>query len=402
MHASRWFKIFLITFTSLGLGRIQVGWADSYYSSIGLGLPRYFVSQKAAGMGGAGIGIAETLSLNAMNPAANEINSATCLAIQFEYEYANSQSDIGKVNTANGNAAGVQFMFPVKKRLTFISLIQPLTISRYLLKAEQRADTLDFARTIKGNGGLSVGSLGLQYGLRDKVYFAALINFNFGSVNEEWDLLFDQADYLDSKDRYNSHLSGLSYDLGLWLKPFKRWALGGVYKTGCDLDQRTDIRAGSGYTETLPKGTIHYPQAFGVGCSYAVASWQWAVDYYLQNWSRYRVNGRLREDFKDYQRFSAGVEWLRSNRPTERYSQRIAYRLGVYYAQLPYTNSSGNSVNEKFVTAGLSLPFQMNNGRVEFAVEAGVRGDRSQFLYQENVYRFTISLMGGERWFIRR
>jgi len=373
--------------------------ADSYYSSFGLGLPRYYVSQKATGMGGAGIGIADPFALNTMNAAANQTGVATCLGVQFDYEWVQSASTLGEVQTANGNAAGVQFIFPLKNRITFISLLRPLTISRFMLKADLKADTLTYSHIIKGNGGLSAGSLGLQYNLNDRVMVAGLINFNFGTIKEEWQYTFAPSGYVNSDDQYNSHLSGITYDLGVLLKPVQRLGVGLIYKTGRDLKQKTDISASSGFSQTLPEGTIRYPGAFGFGVSLSVAKTVWALDYYQQDWSAYRVNGVSREAFKDYQRIGGGVEYSQSSRPTDRYLQRIAWRLGAYSAQLPYANAAGDAVGEQFITAGVSLPFKRDNGRIDMAVELGLRGERTHFLYEEKILRFSVSVMGRERWF---
>ncbi len=398
MFASRIKKILFLS-AVLATAAWRPARADSYYSSFGLGVPRYYVSQKATGMGGAGIGIVDPFALNTMNAAANHTGVATCLGVQFDYEWVQSASPLGDVQTANGNAAGVQFMFPLKNQLTFISLLRPLTISRYMLEAELKADTLAYSQIIKGNGGLSAGSLGLQYNLKDRVMVAGLINFNFGTVKEEWKYTFVPSGYVNSDDQYNSHLSGITYDLGMLLKPVQRLGVGLVYKTGSDLKQKTDISASSGFSQTLPEGTIHYPSAFGFGVSLSLAKTVWALDYYQQDWSAYRVNGASREAFKDYQRIGGGVEYLRSNRPTDRYAQRIAWRFGAYYAQLPYTNAAGDAVSERFITTGVSLPFKRDNGRVDMAVEFGLRGEQTHFLYEEKILRFSVSVMGRERWF---
>ncbi len=395
--------IILLIAACLAFGlMIRTAAADSYYSTIGLGLPKYYVSQKAVGMGGAGIGVSETLTLNALNPAANDIRGITSLSVQFEYEFVNSQSDVGKTNTLNGNASGLQFMFPLKKYLTFISMVRSLTSSRYMLNTVQYSDSARYTRTIEGNGGLSAVALGVQYKYKDLVSVAGLINYNFGSINEIWKLEFDDSEYQDSKDSYNSHLSSVSYDLGLLVKPGRRWSVGLLYRTGCDLDQRTDVQLGTGYAKKYPNGKISWPSALGAGFSFSLAKMLIAVDYFSQSWSNYQVDGIKRNDFKNYWRLGGGLEYLDSSRPTDRYSRRVAYRLGAYYAQLPFSYSSGNAVDEVFITAGLSLPFSMNNGRVDMALEAGKRGNTTVFPYQENILRFSISVMGGERWFMRR
>jgi hypothetical protein len=376
--------------------------ADSYYSSIGLGLPKYYVSQKAVGMGGAGIGVSETLTLNAMNPAANDIRGATSLSVQFEYELVNSENRLGKTTTLSGIPSGLQFVFPIKKSVTFITMISPLTSSSYMLDTEQMSDSTKYTRSINGNGGLSAAALGLQYRFKDLFSVAGLVNFNFGSINEVWRLQFDDAEYTDAKDSYNSHLSGISYDLSLLVKPNRRWSLGLVYRTGCNLSQRTDLKLGTGYSTKNPDGKITWPGAIGAGIAWSIPKMLFAFDFYSQSWSNYKVNGVKRGDFKNSWRLGGGMEYQNSSRPTDHYRRRIAYRVGAYYSQLPFSYNSGNAVDEMFITTGLSLPFSMNNGRVDLAIEAGKRGNQTAFPYQENILRFSISIMGGERWFARR
>ena len=76
--------VFILFFLSLSLGAQQI-FADSYYSSIGLGLPRYYISARSAGLGGAGISLRDRLSLNALNLAADDTKGMTTIAVNFQY-----------------------------------------------------------------------------------------------------------------------------------------------------------------------------------------------------------------------------------------------------------------------------------------------------------------------------
>jgi hypothetical protein len=277
-----------------------------------------------------------------------------------------------------------------------------LTASKYTLRAEQTEGAVPYTQTIKGNGGLSTAGLGLQYRYKELFSIASVINFNFGSVNESWNLSFSSDEYVDAADKFNSHLSGTSVDIGLLLKPMRKLTLGMVYKGSTDLLQRTDVTYGSGYVFKQQDGHISYPASWGSGFSLAVRKVNFAADYFSQLWSNYKVNGIARDDFKDYQRFSLGAEYLRSSKTTDKYGHRVSYRLGGYIANLPISSPDGNGLTEKMVTLGMTLPFMMNNGRIDLGLELGVRGNQSQFLYREAVYRFTAGVAGGERWFSRR
>ncbi|MBN2356621.1 hypothetical protein JXO59_10950, partial [candidate division KSB1 bacterium] len=110
--------------------------ADSFYSSIGLGLPRYTVSAKAVGMGGAGIGVVDRLALNTMNPAANNIEGMTSLGVNLEYEYVENKNSLESIYTRYGNAAGMQFFIPLYKKVILLTMLRPLTSSRYTMETD--------------------------------------------------------------------------------------------------------------------------------------------------------------------------------------------------------------------------------------------------------------------------
>lgn len=377
--------------------------ADSYYSSIGLGLPKYLVTTKAAGMGGAGIAVLDRLALNSLNPAAINIQGMTTLGVNMEYEMAHNESGLGSANTRYGNAMGMQFIVPVKKELLFMTMLRPLTGSRYTLSFASTDTALAYTRTLNGNGGVSSAALGLQYNYRGWLAVAAMADLHFGAFNEKWDYDFVDAEFRDGTDEFNSHLYGVGYDLSAWWRINERFAVGGLYRSGSRLNMETSVDLANGVKISADsnKIDIDYPAALGFGAALTLKKWLFAADFYRQGWEKYRLDGAA-GGLKPYTRLSAGIEYRDSRTALDRYRRRIGWRLGGYYAELPFANGAGETVHETFLTLGVGLPFPVTVGQVDLAVEVGRRGDVERFMYKDTIIRISGSLVGSERWFQRR
>lgn len=378
--------------------------ADSYYSSIGLGLPKYMVSTKASGMGGAGIGVMDRIALNSLNPATLNIQGMTTLGVNFEYEISDNQSNVGSAVTRYGNAMGMQFIVPVQKKVTLFVMLRPLTNSRYTL-AYTNADTaLAYTRTIKGDGGINAGVFGLQYNLKERLFIAANANFNFGAFNEQWEYTFVDDGYRDATDEFNSHLWGFGYDLSFLYKLNGLVSIGGLYRSGSRLNMETSIDLSSAKAIDADSNRIKldYPAAFGAGVALTLKKWLFAADYYRQGWQDYAHDGKKVPGLESFQRVSVGAEYTDTRSRLEGYRRRISWRLGGYYSQLPFTNAAGENVHESFISLGCGLPFSVTAGQVDIALEVGRRGDVGRFMYEDTIFRVSGSLTGGERWFQRR
>jgi len=376
--------------------------ADSYYSALGLGMPRYFVSPKAVGMGGAGIGVVDRFTLNAMNPAALNIGNITTVAVDFQYENVENKYSGNKITTRNGNASGFRFIVPLKAYLKMIMSLRPLAASRYVFQKRFSNDSVTYDRFVKGSGGLNAAGLGLQYIVMPGLAVGGVINFNFGSFNEEWKTEFSEPGYKNSDDKINSHLWGGGLQLGILYNPIKNLGIGVTYQSSSNL--RTNTQTEFGTEGTIESETIRlsYPSALGAGVSFGFSKLVLAADFFTQFWNKYTVAGRDINNFGAFKRYSGGIEYLNSRDPLAAYGKKISYRLGGYFAQLPFKDIAGNAVKEKFMSFGLGFPFQGNQGRVDTAVEIGTRGPSSQMNSQDIVIRISGSVTGGELWFQRR
>ncbi len=379
----------------------QSAWADSFYSSIGLGIPRYYVSPMSVGMGGAGIGVIERLTVNAMNPAAINVMGITTLSVDFEYESVDSKNSLAAVNTRHGNASGFRFVVPLKRYLNLLTFLKPLAGSRYTLSLKETTESLDYTRIVKGNGGLNAAGIGMQYQIKPWIALGSMINFHFGSYNEEWKTDFVEETFTDASDEFNSYFWGIGFDLGALFKPRPNIGIGMVYKYGGGLDAETQSTLGSGYDLETTTVDISLPSAYGLGISYAFPKLLLALDYFTQSWTKYKVQNAHRDNLNDYWRIGGGLEFLATKDFLAGYYKRISLRLGAYYAELPFTNSDQSSVSEKFLTLGIGLPFHINSGRVDLSLELGTRGQLPQADYRDAIIRFSGSITGSELWFQR-
>ncbi len=376
--------------------------ADSFYSSLGLGLPKYFISTKSAGMGGVGLAIVDPLSLNGINPAAFYINGVTTVSLDFQVESADIKNTQSKVNMRDGNAVGFHFVFPLHKSITFLSSLTPKVFSRYHLSSEQELDDIDFLKKVNGNGGLSSANLGLQYSQSRKLSIAAQMNYYFGSHNENWKTVFLTDGYVDGEDEITSHFWGIGFSIGMLARPLDNLSIGMVYYSASNIDVETSMTLSSFYQPSASRTKLDYPSSFGFGLGYQIKKILVGLDYYNQQWSQYSVENGESSQLNNYWRIGSGIEYQDAKATNVRYLRRVIYRIGAYYAKLPFSNSENESVSEQFVSVGLGLPFLQNRGRVDLALEYGTRGVLEHDPYQENLFRISCSITGGELWFQRR
>ena len=376
--------------------------ADSFYSTIGIGIPIYHISAKANGMGGAGLALFDRLSLNGMNPAAINTQSLTSISVDYVYEMVDHRYQGQSVQSRFGNAAGFQFVVPLKQELVFLTSLKPLAFSRYTLSDEQNIGEESYQRLIRGTGGLNAAQIGLQVILTKWCAIAVQGRYHFGNYSEDWKTDFENIDFIDTTDKITSHLRGWGANFGVAMKPSKSWAIGIIGSPAVKLNVDNRATLGS-YKRTVGQDhRITYPATLGLGLAKTIGKVTIAGDYFMQFWSKYRMDGQRADGYQDFRRMGGGIEYVDSTDPMVKYLRRILYRIGTHYAQLPYKNSADEPIDEFFVTAGLGFPFSINNGRIDIALELGQRNLQSSNVMQERIIRFSATITGLELWFQTR
>ncbi len=376
--------------------------ADSFYSVQGLGLPYYFVSPQASGMGGAGIGVGQYLALNEINPAALDLKGYTMVSINFQGSSVYNTVGDETVNTRQGNATGFRFAIPIlQRRLALLASLKPIVRSRTLMKFEQDYNDFTMTRTATANGGITSASIGAYYAIMPGVNVGGMFDFNFGAYTEVWKTEFNDDKFLDTNEDITSHLWGTGIQLGVHLKPLPFFNIGAVYKSGSSLAVETTKIAGSGLTLDPINQNADYPASAGAGVALEFTKFLIVADGYLQFWDNYTIDGQTQESVDNYYRLSAGAEYVDSKDFMAGYGRRVAYRIGTSYARLPFVDPFGVQAEELFVTVGFGLPFSKNLGRIDLALEYGNRWSAENYEYSEKLFRINASVTSAEKWFQR-
>lgn len=185
------------------------------------------------------------------------------------------------------------------------------------------------------------------------------------------------------------------------------WCVGGVYETSQKLPleiTRHTIGAIDRFTGT----TLTLPSGFTVGISAPVRDRLRAVAQYRRaNWDRSSLQSKL-VDFRALERLSLGLERKRGTEDGMAFWRRIPIRVGGYLLRWPdllpvagALDISGGkaAVDEWALTLGSGILTQDKGGGLDFSLEVGSRGSRSELGVGERFMRLGISLLlSDETW----
>jgi hypothetical protein len=395
-------KLIFISLISVFLFFPVVASADSFFSSAGLGLPQYYISTQSTGMGGAGIGVRQYLALNEMNPAALDLKGVTMISAGLVGESIGHTIGSSSATTRQANAAGFRMAVPLSKnRFAMLFSLKPLMTSRLNVDFKQTIDENNVTRTLDGKGGISSVSLGAQFTIIKGVAVGALFDFYFGTYHELWKTNFDDDTFLNTRENVSSHLYGKGAQFGLYLQPIKALSFGATWSTASRLNMETLAVTGGGKALDPVNQVANYPTSMGLGAAVDLKKFLFAVDVYTQLWNDFKVDDASVSNIADYLRVGAGIQYLDSKDYLASYARRIAFRVGGYYARLPYVDSYGVQASEIMWSLGMGFPFNKNAGSFDFALEFGKRSSSDLFPYSENIYRITASVTSAEKWFVR-
>lgn len=393
-----YFLINLMSIVALLTGTVV---ADSFFSSAALGLPHYVVSAPAIGMGGAGIGVRQYLTLNEMNPAAVDLKGMSMVTAGLQAEAITHTIGDASTATRQANAAGFRLAVPIKSQFAVMFAFKPRTATRYTVDSETFIGDDKMTRTLDGKGGLNAVSLGGHYVIVKGVVFGAMFDYYFGTFQELWKTDFDNPDFLDTRENASSNFYGKGVQVGLFLQPWKALSFGAVFSSSSRLNAETSVVTGGGKSLEPVKQKADYPAGVGLGTAVTLNKFLITADLYQQWWTNFKIDGVVSTKTADYFRAGVGAEYCDAKDDLADYLRRISYRLGGYYARLPFVDGSGEQASELIATLGLGFPFKKNAGRIDLALEVGERSAGSAYPYSEKILRFSAYVTGAERWFIR-
>ena len=384
--------------------------AGSPLSARGIGVPGWFPSGKAIGMGGVGISILDSLDLNRLNPAALIPLTDTRVSTFLLYESTKTVTDVTSLTSSCSNFDGFVFALPLKRSWAIGVGLTPLTDVDFYFSSKQILAEQKYEKSIRGGGGLNAGSLFTAIAL-GRVHLGVDAQFIFGKTEETWRVNYSNDLFDDSIHYKSTSIWGWNFKLGMILR-LSRINLGAIFSPGCGLRYKTEQayqvyhklpkkEYRSVHKSEINRGSMDFPLSWGLGISWDLkGKYLLGLDFYDQDWRRFKIDGITPSEMNDSYRVSIGAEITPSRGEVTPYFKRISYRCGYSYSLLYYKDLDGKGLHQYLFTFGLGLPFNRNRGKVDLALEFGKRESLGDGL-KENILRIAISLAGGERWFLK-
>jgi len=400
---SSWLIISALSSTALAGG--------SSYSRFGLGDLLHYGGSRTDAMGGAGIALLGDGFINRLNPAGLARISNTRISGGFQYVNFSSEDVVGSGSFARGEFKGLAFGFPIDKEKGIALSLESTPFSSVHYAIENAATQLH--QSFYGTGGLSLLGLGGSYGPAKDLLLGLKFNYLYGRIRQVGKFDFVDASFTDSDIHRSDFYSGFNFTIGaiyegvstlLDAPSMKPLTVGFIISTPAQfsVDRESVLTTGDNATSDTTftsSGKVDLPLALGAGFSYQFSNrFNLIGDVYHQFWKEASLFGSKSADLRNSTRISLGFEAL-PERDIDTYWKRVAYRAGFYYHSA-YYNINQTPINELFVTAGLGLPIGPD-ARLNVGLHAGIRGETSNNLQRDTIFRFTVSLSASEAWFLR-
>lgn len=395
---------------------------SSPYSRYGLGELHSYSFGRSTAMGGASIASRNGQQINLANPAS--YSAIDSLGFMFEFgidaKGAKFKNDIGSSYQTDANFQYFAMNFQISNALgTSLGLVPFSDVGYNVAVNENIENTGDIVTTYYGAGTISKAFLGLAFEPWQFISFGANLNYFFGMLNRNAEVVFlDGSDFYSVQQYKSLRVSDFSLDFGaqvsIPLNAKNKIILGAIFENNpkynakySDITQK-NISSGSGIDQdTLfyaaeKDGTIEYPITYGGGVSFVTKDkLEINVDYYHQNWERAKFLGDKSRFLTDLNKFAAGAEWIPDKFSIRNFYSRVAYRVGFNYEQT-YLVFNNQQINQFGISFGVGIPVYRSKSTVNVAAEFGKKGTTENNLVLENYARLNLMVNLYDLWFIKR
>lgn len=373
---------------------------NSIYSAYGIGDVTIRDYTGYAGMGGLGVAMPSTNTLNDVNPAA--YGSFPLSRLMLELSFGGKSVNYVN-NTQNINAGD----FTVRKAALGFSLFRNWATSfgikrysdveyytlgnRFLLGTNSKLSS-----EIKGNGGLYefFFSNGLKLG--KKLNLGLTVGYLSGSVNRKETISTDATDgvVVDKNDFYRNFYFNAGFQYKIKTGDYS-WILGGTFQPQRSLDKTEDntIQNLSGTTlvqQAAILGKFDFPVQWGGGLTLLKDDWKFGVDYIGQNWQSVHYSGSGFQT-TNAGNWAAGLSYGQPKKTVFGLMDGPTYSAGINYDQ-SYLVINGQQIKTIAGTIGISLPSRTGLYQYHFGLKAGQRGSKTYPLVRENFVEFNANI----------
>ena len=386
--------------------------AQSFFSSRGFGERTDYTSAQAIGIGGANIALPDQFQTNTLNPATLVNINLSRLSGDFIHQSFWTTSPEGSGFSKYNNLNGISLAIPLKvNRLVVAAGLTPFSQFDYSFDESGVIDDYHYQKIVEGEGGLNKIHVGFGSTIFKRISLGAYFNYYFGKMTKKWRVDYVSDLFWDTSDDIVRKVWGSSFTFGVNINPISSLYLGGFFTPQHELTYRDAVQFGTqkgSYFNKLmdyelEEQKMTMPEMWGTGAVFTAKNrYRFAASYLLEPWSKFDGSGIIANELQDRYRFSVGMELLPSNNLVAKYHEKMTYRAGYFYQQLNFTDEDGQAIKEYGFSLGFGFPYYSGKGRVDLALQYGKRGGLSSDSVKENVFQVYISVIAGEKWFVRR
>lgn len=379
----------------------------SNYAPYGFGLPATGASARFVALGQSGAAVADSISLNTLNPALWTGFSTT--SVQGQVGSSSFSGADGYSGASLPEYFGFSMKFPVGKYIGVAFGIRPLTRMRgeysRVGSISYFGTPIEYNTDLKVNGGISEFYLGGGYRINPQLSLGVKTGFLFGSylTRMTTDIGNDGSD--NSFYRKYAVVEGTQLQLGAhWISSNKKLELGCIYDQNLKFDYYYYHDYYYGDDTTLVKKGLKYPTTIRLGFHKSVGN-TLAVSGDL---AYTRVSSSLFKKFGIIHQSSTrnpilvgfGLEKQPSLLSSSSVWEKLSLRTGAFYRTESVYMS--DNITETGISFGVGIPFNHYSSRIDCAVVASVRdGFLANTIGRERLLSFYISVTSGELWFKR-
>lgn len=394
--------LLLIAYPLLSVTR--AGAAGSVFSGVGyFGVLTGYSSSRATALGGAALALDDSISLNALNPAALGGITQTRASVS-----AYSQRHWIRDHNASAidDWAAVEYFsmaLVLKKGLALGFFLTPNSRVDYRYVWDVALSENTYTESNQGKGGLSRAALNLGWKFAKWGEIGGGLAVIWGQVDEQRTSYVNLSGYNQLIEFLNTkRWLAFGGSLGLLVQPTGRTMLGATFEPQIPVQLDQSFSYTTEDSTTTSETEYQFAARYGLGLSYQMSPQWLATGQVLYSpWSQLsKFPPPGPSEYQDSYDLAAGVEWTPGSWDADRMLKRLQYRFGGRW-ETGYALSQGSAIDSYFATFGLGCPFNQGRDRFDFTIEFGLRGDLTSNGAQENILRFSFGLNLGETWFIR-
>lgn len=387
----------------------------STYTRYGIGDIFYGYSARTMAMGFSGSAMLNSDYVEIMNPATWSALSRTRIEFSFSYDDLKLSNSTESKYYGDAIFRGFTFAFPVSQEngiAIALGIVPYSRINYESVQSVQDESTGNYVAKYDGVGGLSRIFIGGTCKVPYDFIVGATLDYYFGNLNYSSSIEFINSAIFPADYNLQFSPTGFGTTVGLITPNLSnvfnsnsitnfRFGLSGNFISNLDTDT-TFVSRSKTILDSLYYGKTKMvvPTRFNAGVHLTLNNvYNFALDYFYQPWTDFRLSGVNQLNLSDMNKFSLGFEYRPARSISMNFLEQIMLRAGVSYEFSQY-EFNGVNLKQISVSGGFSIPVSPEN-TFDIGVEYSIRGSKENDLLQENFFRIDLGISFGDIWFTR-